>query len=172
MMIDKIAVMNEARARHRADRDTEVRNQAELLFEKYKDDPLFVAGVMLYWAEGTRISKSSTNRKYQLALTNSNPELLEVYCNFLRKYFGDIELNLRMALYIYQDIDELSTKSFWSARLRVPLDQFIKTQILPSRAVLTKNKLSHGICCLYLNGKDYCLRMETWIKNISDYMRG
>ncbi len=171
-MIDKVAIMNKARSEHRFQRDMDVKKEAEILFEQYKDDPLFVAGVMLYWAEGTRISKSSTNRKYQLALTNSNPELLEVYCRFLRKYFGNIESDLRVALYIYQDINEPSTKSFWSARLRIPLNQFIKTQILPSRAVLTKTKLSYGICCLYLNGKDYCLRIETWINNISDYMRG
>lgn len=170
-MTDKIAVMNEARAKRRLRHDTEIKNQAKILFEQHKDDTLFVAGIMLYWAEGTRLPKNSNNRKYQLALTNSDPELLEVYCSFLRRYFKDVELAMRAALYIYKDINEANVKSFWSTRLGIPLSQFIKTQVLPSRSA-QRAKLPYGICCVYLNSKDYCHMMELWIDNMADYMRG
>ncbi|MFH0763991.1 MAG: hypothetical protein V1927_03205 [Candidatus Omnitrophota bacterium] len=170
--MDKIAVMNEARARYRLRHDIEIKHQAETLFKRYKDEPLFVAGIMLYWAEGTRLPAIATNRKYQLALTNSNPELVELYCKFLRRYFGNVEPNIRGALFIYSDIDDSGAKSFWSSRLKISLSQFIKTQILPSRRMPGKKKLPYGICCVYLNSKDYCYIMESWINNISNYMRG
>jgi hypothetical protein len=171
-MINKIAVMNEARAKRRLHHDIEVKNQAKILFNEYKDDPVFVAGIMLYWGEGTRLPKTSSNRKYQLALTNSNPELLEVYCNFLRRYIKNVEADLRCALYIYKDIDEADAKTFWSTRLKIPLSQFIKTQLLPTRNESKQAKLPYGVCCVYLNSKDCCYAMEVWINSISDYMRG
>ncbi|UCD54828.1 MAG: hypothetical protein JSV93_04725 [Candidatus Omnitrophota bacterium] len=167
-MIDKVAIMNEAREKHRLEHEAIVRKQAKTSFEQYKNDPLFVAGIMLYWAEGTYPIKY---RKYQLALTNSDPKLLEVYCNFLRKYFNNIELDLRIALYTYQDINESGAKLFWSNQLKIPLTQFIKTQVLPSRSVLTKTKLPYGTCCVYLNSKDYCNTMQIWIDCMSNTMR-
>ncbi|MBL7084519.1 MAG: hypothetical protein ISS43_00215 [Candidatus Omnitrophica bacterium] len=171
-MIDKVAIMNKTREKYRLAHDAEVKRQAKISFEQYKNDPLFVAGVMLYWGEGTRIIKQREYRKYQLAFTNSEPEMLEVYCNFLRRYFAKMESDLRVALFIYQDIDESDVKLFWSNRLKIPLNQFIKTQMLPSRSVLTKSKLPYGVCCVYLSGKDYCYTMQVWIDNISSVMRG
>ena len=119
-MIDKITIMNEARERYRLTHENEVKEKAELSFKQYKNEVLFVAGIMLYWAEGTRPAKY---RKHQLALTNSDPELLEVYCSFLRGYLGNIDSSMRIALYIYQDIDEYKSKLFWSNRLKIPLNQ-------------------------------------------------
>ena len=74
-MIDKVAIMNQAREKYRLEHEVETKEQAKLSFEQYRNDPLFVAGIMLYWAEGTRLSKNSSNRKYQLALTNSDLKL-------------------------------------------------------------------------------------------------
>jgi len=168
-MIDKVTIMNEARAKYRLEHEAEIKERAKISFEQYKNDPLFVAGVMLYWGEGTRLPEY---KKYKLALTNSTPDLLKVYCIFLRRYFTNIESVLRVALFIYQDIDESDTKLFWSDRLKIPLNQFIKTQVLPSRSILTKTKLPYGTCCVYLNSKDYCYTMQVWIDKMSSIMRG
>jgi hypothetical protein len=167
--MNKILLMNEARKRYRFEHEEEVKEQAIASFENYRNEPLFIAGVMLYWAEGTRIANY---RKYQLALTNSEPKLLQVYSNFLRTYFKDIESDLRVGLYIYEDIDESAAKAFWSTQLKIPLNQFIKTQVLPSRSVLTKTKLPYGTCNLYVNSKDYLKTMQIWIDRMSDSMRG
>jgi len=168
-MINKVTIMNEARRKYRLEHEEEVCKKAEDEFEQFKHDPLFIAGIMLYWAEGTQLPKY---RKYQLALTNSTPELLEVYCKFLRKYFDNIETGLRAALFIYQDISEIEAKQFWSDKLNIPKEQFIKTQILPSRSRLTETKLPYGTCCVYLNSKDYCLTVHLWINKMANAMRG
>ena len=169
MALNKVAIMNKARENYRIAHDIGVKDQAEMSYEQYKDDPLFVAGVMLYWAEGTRLP---SYKKYQLSLANSDPELLKVYCNFLRNFFGDVETSLRVALYIYQDIDESEAKLFWSTQLKIPLNQFIKTQVLPSRSVLTKTKLPYGTCSVYISSKDFCWTMQIWIERMSKAMRG
>jgi len=167
--MDKVAIMNRAREKYRLEHDEDVKRQAEELFKQHKNEPLFIAGVMLYWAEGTRLTNKY--RKYQLEFTNSDPEILEVYCSFLRKYFGNIEESLRAGLYIYKDINESSAKSFWSEWLQIPVDQFIKSQVLPSKSLLTKTKLPYGTCRVYLNKKDYSCTMQSWIESMSEDMR-
>jgi len=167
--MNKIAVMNEARKKYQLVHETTHLEKTRVLFKKYKNEPLFIAGIMLYWAEGTRLP--TKYRKYQLTLINSNPALLETYCNFLRRYFDGIETALRAGLFIYEDIEEQNAKLFWSNYLRIPLGQFIKTQILPSRSVLTTTKLPYGTCSVYLNGKDYCVTVQSWIDQMSATMR-
>ena len=168
-MIDKIAIMNRARIQKRRDRDIFVRKTAVELFEKYKDIPLFISGVVLYWAEGTRLNKNY--RKYQLAFTNSDSNLTIFYCGFLREYFKNIDRkDWRVGLFLYPDIKIDQAMSYWSNALNIPCVQFIKSQILPSNKRPDK-KLEFGTCCVYINSKDACLTMQAWIEAINSMRR-
>ena len=139
------------------------------LFGKYKYLPLFLAGIILYWAEGTRLNKKY--RKYQLALTNSDSKLISFYCKFLKAYFKDIAIkDWRAELFLYPDIKPREAVSYWSRVLRIPSRQFIKSQILSSNNAQDK-KLKFGTCCVYINSKDACLTMQTWIESVSKDMR-
>lgn len=84
-MIEKISLMNRARLEKRISRDISVVKTAEGSFEKFRKDPIFLSGIALYWAEGTRLNKNY--RKYQLAFTNSDSKIINFYCNFLGTYF-------------------------------------------------------------------------------------
>lgn len=83
------------------------------------NDPLFVAGVMLYEAEGT---KSSSN-----GFSNSDFRLINLYIKFLEKYF-ELSKNENMAfrLYIHEirknDLERI--KRFWSNKLSVDINKF------------------------------------------------
>ena len=161
--------MNHARILKRRRRDLSVKNSASELFEKYKNNPLFLSGVVLYWAEGTRLNKNY--RRYQLAFTNSDSKLLSFYSKFLQRYFRDIDSkDWRIGLFLYPDIDSRQAISYWSHILRVPREQFIKPQILTGQNIQNK-KLKFGTCCLYINSKDACLRMQTWIDAIGSQTR-
>ncbi len=169
-MMDKVAIMNRARLQKRRDRDTLVRNEAMESFEKHKDDPLFLSGVVLYWAEGTRLNKNS--RKYQLAFTNSDSNLVSFYCNFLQRYFKDIgKKDWRIGLFLYPDIKLKEAVSYWSGVVNIPQSQFIKSQILESKCSSIR-KLKFGTCCLYVSSKDACLTMQMWIEAISNNLCG
>lgn len=160
-MVDKIAIMNRARLDKRRKRDELVKKEAKFLFKRYKNDPLFLAGIVLYWAEGTRLS--GHYRKYQLAFTNSDPNLTGFYCSFLRRYFPNINIDdWRAGLFLYPDIQANKAVSYWSDILGIPPKQFIKSQVLNSKNGQTK-KLVFGTCCIYVNSKDACLTMQEWI---------
>ncbi len=159
-MKEQVAIMNQARLQKRKDRDIFFRNLAVELYEKHKNEPLFISGIVLYWAEGTRLKKNY--RKYQLAFTNSDSSLIRFYCNFLEKYFKFIDRKAwRAELFLYPDIKLEQAISFWSETLGIPSMQFIKSQILKSRS--KQRKLTFGTCCVYVNSKDACIIMQTWI---------
>jgi hypothetical protein len=66
---------------NRLERQGILAKQAELEFEKRRWDPLFLVGVALYWAEGSR---SNT----QVQFTSSNPEVIEVFILWLEKFIN------------------------------------------------------------------------------------
>ncbi len=160
---EKVYLMNCARLKKRKLRDEFVKGKAEEEFKKYKNNSLFLSGVALYWAEGTRLN--NRYRKYQLALTNSDEHLLSFYCRFLKKYFQNSIQDWRGELFLYPDINQARAVSHWSEVLGIPDTQFIKSQILESKNTGTK-KLEFGTCRVYLNSKDACLTMQTWINSI------
>jgi len=166
--VDKVAIMNKARAKYRLEHDEKIKEEARISFEKYKNDPLFVAGIMLYWAEG----KVTQKDRYNLELNNSNPKLLEIYGCFLRKYLNVADSALRIRLFLYPDLNEDKCKNFWAELLNVSSDQFIKSYISVGRSSVTKNKLAHGTCSLYVTGKDSRLIMATWIEQFVESVRG
>ena len=159
-VIDKVAIMNKARAKYRVEHESEVIKQAQISFDKYKNETLFIAGIMLYWAEG----KTTQKHIYNLELNNSDPKLLEVYCKFLRKYLNVADSVMRDRLFIYPDLNESKVKLFWSKLLNISSGQFIKSYISDSRSSVTKNKLRYGTCSLYVSSKDLRLIMSTWIE--------
>ena len=167
--MDKISIMNKARIQKRRARDVLVEKTAKELFEEHKDEPMFLSGIVLYWAEGTRLSKNY--RKYQLAFTNSDADLTNFYCIFLQKYFRNIsQSDWRAGLFLYSDIDVLEAVSYWSKILAISSKQFIKPQILKSRNTQNR-KLIFGTCCIYINSKDACLTMRVWIESLCELMR-
>jgi len=159
-MMDKVAVMNKARERYRLEHEAEVKEEARVLFKQYKKEPLFIAGIALYWAEG----KTTPREIYNLELNNSDPNLLRIYCSFLRKYLNINKQLFRARLFLYPDLDELKTKTFWSKLLCIPTSQFIKSYISESRSSVTKNKLVYGTCSVFIANKDLRMIMATWIK--------
>ena len=161
--MDKIAIMNEAREEKRLQRDAEVKRKAEICFAHYKKEPLFTAGIMLYWAEG----KTTQRAACTLELNNSDPKLLKLYCSFIRRYLDVDDAQLRGRLFLYPDLDERKTKLFWSDLLNIPLNQFIKSYISNSRSSVTKNKLRYGTCSVYINNKHLRIAMATWIEQFA-----
>ena len=158
-MMDKIAIMNKARAKLKIENYNAIIRRAEQFFEKYKDEPLFISGVMLYWAEGKTTEKATCT----LELNNSDPGLLKLYCNFLKKYLCSDIKKWRARLFIYPDLNENKTRLFWSKLLLIPENQFIKSYISQSRSNVTKNKLLYGTCSVYISSKELRIMAAVWV---------
>src|SRR3989344_800497 len=98
------------------------REEARNEFATLKNDPLFIAGLMLYWGEGNKMPTSS-----QVKLTNSDPAMIRLFCFFLKKSLLVPEERIKVWLLLYPDLVDSVQKNFWSKATGVPLTQFNKS---------------------------------------------
>jgi len=99
-------------------RDKEV-SQAVAKLQKYIGEELFIYGIALYEAEGSK--------QDECRFSNSDWRLIKLFDKFIRTYFGDeTKLDLKYSVFIHEsrrgDLDRI--KSFWSRKLQVPKDRF------------------------------------------------
>ncbi|KKU73971.1 MAG: hypothetical protein UX98_C0002G0001 [Parcubacteria group bacterium GW2011_GWA2_47_26] len=81
------------------------RESAKKEFIGLKDHPLFVAGLMLYWGEGDNTFNGTVR------LSNINPELIQLFVNFLERSCRLQKDKIRVALVLYPDLDDLTVSS-------------------------------------------------------------
>jgi hypothetical protein len=166
-MIDKVSIMNKARLRYRQERCKQVVQRAIESFEQHKKEPLFIIGVSLYWAEG----KTSRLSSSQVELSNSDPQLLRLFCAFLRRYIEPNNSVLRARLFLYPDLNEDKMKLFWSRNLGIPRKNFIRSHHFNTHPRITKKKSPYGTCSVYINNSDARLIIDKWIESIGDMRR-
>lgn len=85
-------------------------------FKKFLNDPFFVAGIMLYEAEGS---------KTQCVLSNSDYRVMQMFVNFIEKYFSlDRTKNMHFRVYVHEtrssDLEKI--KGFWAKKLNISTD--------------------------------------------------
>lgn len=146
-------------------RHNKYKNQARKEYSKLKQNKLFLIGLSVYWGEG---EKTDSGR---VSLVNSDERMLKVIINFYRKILKVPEEKLRAALFIYKDINEYKAKKYWSKILNLSKENFVKTQILPSRSRLTHNKVTHGMCNIYFSNTETNVKIREWISLLANDMR-
>jgi hypothetical protein len=131
------------------------RHRAETEFSTFKNDFLFIAGIMLYWAEG------DNGEKAIVRLTNTDPRMINLFGKFLLK-FGNIDKNkIRLYLMLYNDLEEPSCKRFWTKNVGLPLTRFHKTQYIGGRH--PTKRLAYGICNINICNRELKEKITSWI---------
>ena len=135
-------------------------------FGRIKNNKLFIAGTMLYWAEGDNGERSSLVR-----LTNTDPRMVRTFIDFTIKFCKVRQESIRIGLILYPDLNEAICKNFWSKRVRVSLEQFYKTQIIKGRH--PTKRLENGICSVIVGGRGLKEKIKTWIDlNARNFIAG
>ena len=91
-------------------------------FKKLANDEFFVAGIALYWAEGSKKTR-------KLELCNSDPKMIKFMISWFRKYFNlDAgRFSVRVAINEIHRKREYVVKKYWSDLTKIPITQFRKT---------------------------------------------
>ncbi len=87
------------------------------------DLELWCAGLMLYWAEGSKKCKHSVD------FANADPKVLTIFICFLRRIYRVREERIRIYLYCYSNQNPTHLIEHWSNHLAVPVSQFSKPYI-------------------------------------------
>jgi len=125
-------------------------------------EKLKIAGVMLYWAEGTL--KGNT-----VDFTNSNPQMTKVFLRFLREICGAKEERLRVYLYAYSYHNLKRLKAYWREVTQIPLPQFTKPYIRKGNPNLSNRKLPYGLVHIRYNDKRLLQLIKNWIDEYMDW---
>lgn len=142
----------------------EYRQAAIREFERMKDDPLFLAGVMLYWGEGEKQPKSSKVR-----LGNSEPEMIKIFYLFLTKRLNISPDKISVWLLLYPDLVEPVMKNLWSKAAGIPIDQFRKATFIKGRQ--PTKRLSYGVCTIVVSSRALKERMLKWLELYGDFLK-
>lgn len=142
----------------------EYRTAAVREFKRYKNNPLFLAGIMLYWGEGEKQQKSS-----QVRLSNSEPEMLKIYYLFLTKVLKINPDRIFSWLLLYPDLIDSIQKNFWSKATNIPLGNFKKSIYIKGRH--PTKRLSYGVCTVVVSSRALKERMLKWLELYQDYLR-
>lgn len=110
----------------------------------------FLAGLLLYWAEGTKASSSL------VCMTNTDPSMLMFFLRWLETQ-GMKKTQLHVKLHLYADMDIQKETMYWSNLLGISTTSFYKPYIKKTFYDKRKNykgRFEHGTCNLVLHNRD------------------
>lgn len=128
---------------------------------------LELAGAVLYKCEGTKLRKDTRYPNgntflYAIEFTNSEPVLVKLFLEFLRKVIKVDDKRLKSELFLYPDMNKEKLKQFWSEITNIHPENFHKTIILKAKTSKFKpNPL--GTCKIRYVGKEAFLRLNAVI---------
>ncbi|TSC83294.1 MAG: hypothetical protein G01um101419_48 [Parcubacteria group bacterium Gr01-1014_19] len=76
---------------------------------------LWLAGVMLYWAEGSKEKKHNIGQP--LCFNNSDPRMIKFFVKWLIEIIEVDPNDIKFSIYIHKDADAKKALSFWSKTL-------------------------------------------------------
>lgn len=155
---DRLNKMNVARSSMLENKYKDVIIEAEEEYLLYKNNPLFVAGLMLYDGEGDHLSKSA------IRFTNIDFGLHKVFINFSKEFLKrDLSL-IKFSVLLYPDlnIDECVDK--WCKELGI-----LKQNVYKPQVIMGKNKtrkLHFGVGTSIILSSFLKHKLLFWIKKL------
>ncbi|WP_121831345.1 helix-turn-helix domain-containing protein [Streptomyces sp. S1] len=126
---ERRARMNAGLARLRATQDEERQETKRLAHESVgalSDRELFIAGVTLYWAEGTK--DKTYRRREVLQFINSDPNVITLYLRWL-DLLGVTPDRLRFRVGIHESADVAEAERFWAELAGVDASTFQRSTL-------------------------------------------
>ena len=130
---------------------------------------LWIAGIMLYAGEGYKSASVSGQR---VEITNSNPNILRIFINFLTQICFVPKEKIKIRLMLYEDIDPQEAKRFWSDELGINSNQFCKPFVKKSYKNVPYRHLrrsQYGTAHVNLYDVKVYKKIIGWIKAAYEY---
>lgn len=119
----------------------------------------FIAGIMLYAAEGTKADG-------EVSFANADPAMIKFMAKWFRDFCKVADEDLRGKLYIHENLNERSARGYWSTLTGISLAQFHKSYIVENRNGFRKNRYRNGIFTIRISNRDLSRKIKGWIKGI------
>lgn len=152
----RISLLNTARGNQYKKLYAEAERSAVTEFKHYKHNPLFIAGLILYMSIGDTKSPSL------IRMADTRSELHSLLIRFLTEYFGVPREKIRFWLLLYPDLNPEKCSQHWSKKLKLPLSQFHRYQVIEGRS--TKKTLHDGVGNTVVSNTALKHKFNKWIE--------
>lgn len=126
-------------------------------------NPLWLAGTVLYWAEGSKGRNS-------LDLTNTDPRALRFFIRWVRLHL-DCDAAFSLQMHLHEGNDESAAIQFWREATGLYHVNFHRTFIKPAGTGHRKNHLPHGVCKVHVRRcADMWNRVMAWCEVVSEVL--
>ncbi len=98
-----------------------IKASARLETKPLSENEFRIAGLMIYWAEGSK--------KRKVAISNSDPALIKFAVEWFRKVCGVSDKEFKVYLNLHSGQNETDIKKFWSGITGLSLSRFGKAYI-------------------------------------------
>jgi hypothetical protein len=146
----------------RIQREVVAFEDAKKLFDLYRGNNMFLLGVSLYWAEGSK-------RTGEFQFINSDPEMILFMYMWIQKFMNTDAGIIKKRLFTHKIPGFDNLELFWSHILSIKPDSFEKTIYKPTEHSIKKNPNYKGCLRLSIPGI-YNLRLiKAWQKLLIQY---
>jgi IS30 family transposase len=127
--------------------------------ENENERSLKVAGVMLYWAEGSKWDGEKI-----VDFANSDKDMIQLFLRFLREICGIEEKKLRVFCYFHKGQNVKRNMRYWSRITGVPLSRFSKPYIRLDSGEKKIDKMPYGMVHIRYGDKKLLCQIREWIE--------
>jgi len=148
----------------RDERDRYIYIEQKKKLGKLSQQSLFVAGLMLYLAEGSK------KDEYRISLANTDARLISFFIWWLQRFLKVPKKQIRLQLHLYQSMKIQEQEKFWLKETGLLKRQLYKHQIRPLRpnSFSYPESFRHGTCQLSVSGRRYKAELMLSIKAFLD----
>ena len=141
----------------------DIRAEAEAMVPVLINDPFWLAGVVLYWAEGAKTRNDPR-------LANTDPRALRLFIDWVRKFL-DPDAGFSLQLHLHEGNDDSAAQAFWRGQTGLDAANFYKTFIKPKGTGHRKNHLPHGVCTVKVRQcADAWQTTMAWIEGLTEWL--
>ncbi|MFP5224013.1 MAG: helix-turn-helix domain-containing protein [Actinomycetota bacterium] len=149
----------EVRARH-AHRRAQIRADAEEQLAALIHDPLFPAGLLAYWSEG---SKTCNDVRF----SNSDPSLIRLFLAWSDRYLQRPASQVRCTLHLHFGQDPDEERRWWHDETGISEDDFLRPFVKPPGTGHRKRILDHGVAHIRVQrSTEQFLRIQGWTNGL------
>ncbi len=132
--------------------------------KKLLKNPLFLAGVVFYWAEGAR-----KNASY-FSFSNSDPDVIKIMMDWLVKFNKIPKDKIKIRLFIHKIYALENCEGYWSKITGIPASHFLKTIYKPTPHKIKKNINYKGCVQIRVYNADFFKKMKGWKDGVVDLL--
>ncbi len=152
----RLQLMSKTRDSERSHRYKEAIRSAETEYKHYKSSPLFVAGLMLYYAQG------DLKNEHQIRLSGTEEKAHKIFIKFATEYLGVPKSSIHFWILLYKGQSEEVCMKRWKTATTLSYSQFYKNQYINTKK--TKDTLHNGVGNTIIGSTVLKHKLTKWIE--------